>query len=93
MLITGRPYGIYRDWLFRRIYGHRNGGIRSILIDSFANATFQVPLCLGLLAWAGAAPYQMLVAAVSILIIAGVSGWPYGMFLNHCRRLVGASVS
>ena len=89
MLISGRPYGIYRDWLFRRICGARTRGTQSLLIDSLANATFQVPLYLGLLAWGGATPYQMLVASLSILVIASVSGRPYGMFLNTCRRLLG----
>lgn len=89
MLISGRPYGIYRDWLFCRVRGARNPAIESILIDSFANATFQVPLYLGLLASGGATPNQMLVASVSILIMASVSGRPYGMFLNCCRRLLG----
>ena len=90
MLISGRPYGLYRDWLFCRIGGVRNAGTAPLLIDSFANATFQVPLYLGLLAWGGATPSQMLVASVSILVIASVSGRPYGMFLNYCRRRLGA---
>lgn len=93
MLITGRPYGIYRDWLFRRFWGASARGMGSILIDSFANTTFQVPLYLGLLAWGGATASQMLMASVSIVIIASVSGRPYGMFLNFCRRLLGVPVS
>lgn len=93
MLITGRPYGIYRDWLFRRFHPARTQGVRSILIDSLANSTFQVPLYLGLLAWGRADPGQMLVASASIIVIASVSGRPYGMFLNYCRRLLGVSDS
>ena len=89
MLITGRPYGAYRDKLFDWFGGRRASQLRSLLIDSFANMTFQVPLYLGLLAWGGASPHQMLVAATSILIISSISGRPYGLFLNLCRKLVG----
>ena len=89
MLITGRPYGAYRDKLFDWFRGGRGSQLRSLLIDSFANMTFQVPLYLGLLAWGGASPQQMLVAATSILIISSISGRPYGLFLNLCRKLVG----
>ena len=89
MLITGRPYGIYRDFLFRRLGGQSASRLRSLLIDSAANATFQLPLYLALLAWGGASRRQALVAATSILIIASVSGRPYDIFLHYWRRLFG----
>lgn len=90
-LITGRPYGIYRDKLFQR-FGHRPvRPLESLLIDSFANAAFQVPLHVGLLAWGGASSHQMLVAATTILVVASISGRPYGVFLRCCRLLFGAS--
>lgn len=89
MLATGRPYGLYRDYLFDRFGNERATQLRSLLIDSAANTTFQVPLYLGLLAWGGASPQQMLIAATSIVIIASISGWPYGVFLNYWRKLFG----
>lgn len=91
LLITGRPYGIYRDKLFQRVGHHPVRPLESLLIDSFANATFQVPLYVGLLAWGGASSHQMLVAATTILVVASISGRPYGVFLRYCRLLFGAS--
>lgn len=89
MLVTGRPYGLYRDILFDR-FGKGPGAQRgSLLIDSFANLTFQVPLYLGLLAWGGASFRQMMIAGTSIAFLAAISGRPYGLFLNACRRLFG----
>ncbi len=91
MLITGRPYGIYRDKLFERLGRGRVTPQKSLLIDSLANVTFQLPLYVGLLAWGGASSRQMLVAATTILMIASLSGRPYGMFLSWWRRRFGAS--
>lgn len=88
-LITGRPYGLYRDWLFERFGGQRPARLRSLSLDTLANVTFQVPLYIGLLAWGGASAQQVLVAATTIGILASVSGRPYGVFLNYCRRLFG----
>ena len=87
MLVTGRAYGAYRDLMFERFGNGPSAPLKSLLIDSIANVSFQVPLYLGLLAWAGASIGQMLVAATSILLIAGISGRPYGIFLNFWRRL------
>jgi hypothetical protein len=91
MLITGRPYGLYRDKLFELFGGEHATQLRSLLIDTVANMTFQIPLYLGLLAWGGATARQMLVAATSIAIIASISGRPYGVFLNYSRKLFGVS--
>lgn len=91
MLITGRPYGIYRDKLFAWFGDRRRSRFRTLAIDSIANATFQTPLYIALLAWGGASCEQMLVAAVSIIAIASVSGRPYGLFLNMWRGALGVS--
>ena len=91
MLITGRPYGIYRDMLFERFGKRRRSRLSSLLIDSVANLTFQVPMYLGLLAWGGASIRQMIVAATSVAFLAAISGRPYGVFLNGCRKLFGVA--
>lgn len=89
-LAIGRPYGLYRDWLFHRLTddGH-NGLIRRIMVDTFANLTFQIPLYILILAFNGATRLQIIAAVGSILLIAVISGRPYGVFLNTCRRWFG----
>jgi hypothetical protein len=91
MVVTGRSYGLYRDYLFKRFVTAPAGRLAAIVIDTIANATFQLPLYLSLLAWGGASLRQMLVAGTSILIIAAVSGRPYGIFLSRWRKVMGAS--
>lgn len=86
-LLTGRPYGIYRDWIFRRLGSAEIPPLQKILLDTFVNLTFQIPLYALILAFNGARGSQILTAVSSILVIVGLSGRPYGMFLSGCRRL------
>jgi hypothetical protein len=93
MLFTGRPYGIYRNWLFR-LFGNKNASrLKATVIDTVANTTFQVPLYCCLLALNGASIGQMVTAVGSITIIAILSGRPYGVFLVWCRKLFGVPAS
>lgn len=86
-LLVGRPYGAYRDWVFRRLGSAETTTLQKILLDTFINLTFQIPLYALILALNGATLLQILTAVSSILVIVGLSGRPYGIFLNGCRRL------
>lgn len=87
MLLAGRPYGIYRDWLFR-LFGANNGDqIKAAITDTFANVTFQVPVYSSLLAVNGASVNQIIAAVSSVIVLIVVSGRPYGLFLVWCRKL------
>jgi hypothetical protein len=88
-LLIGRPFGIYRDWVFRRVGSVEKTLLQKILLDTFINLTFQIPLYALILALNGATFLQVLTAASSILVIVGLSGRPYGIFLSGCRRLFG----
>ena len=44
MLVTGRPYGIYRDWLFRLLSNKNTSSLKATAIDTLANMTFQIPV-------------------------------------------------
>ena len=46
ILFAGRPYGLYRDWLFKLLGGNGNevGELKSTVIDTFANFSFQITL-------------------------------------------------
>jgi hypothetical protein len=93
MLLIGRPYGFYRDFVFR-LFGNKNPGrIKAAALDTFANLTFQVPVYSGLLALNGATIGQILTAVGSIIFVIVLSGRPYGLFLVWCRRLFGVSAS
>lgn len=91
-LIIGRPYGLYRDWIFKTITSKNKTALQTFLLDTFANLTFQIPLYILILLLNGATLVQVFTAASSILIIVSISGRPYGIFLNFCRKLFGVSI-
>ena len=89
MLIAARPYGIYRDWLFKFMAGEKENQLKAIAIDTFANVTFQIPLYICLLTFNGATLGQVFAAVSSIIFIIIISGRPYGLFLVLIRKLFG----
>lgn len=91
-LIIGRPYGLYRDWIFKTITSNNKTALQTFLLDTFANLTFQIPLYILILLLNGATLVQVFTAVGSILIIVSISGRPYGIFLNFCRKLFGVSI-
>jgi hypothetical protein len=93
MLLAGRPYGVYRDWLFRVLGKMNSGPFKAAVLDTFANVTFQVPVYSCLLALNGASVSQILTAVSSIILIIILSGRPYGLFLVWFRRLFDVPTS
>ena len=91
-LIIGRPYGLYRDWIFKTITSNNKTALQTFLLDTFANLTFQIPLYILILLLNGATLVQVFTAVGSILIIVSISGRPYGIFLNFCRKLFSVSI-
>jgi len=69
MLLAGRPYGIYRDWLFRLLGNMSSGPVKAAVLDTSANVTFQVPVYSCLLALNGATASQIFTAVSSIILI------------------------
>lgn len=89
ILFAGRPYGLYRDWLFRRLGDSRGRNLRSSLLDTFANTSYQAALYAGILALNGVEPAKMLKAMLSVIAVGLMSGRPYGLFLLWVRKLFG----
>ena len=90
-LIIGRPYGLYRDWIFKKVTSKNKTVLQTFLLDTFTNLTFQIPLYILILLLNGATLVQVFMAVSSILILVSISGRPYGIFLNFCRKLFGVS--
>ncbi|HEV2503581.1 MAG TPA: L-alanine exporter AlaE [Mesorhizobium sp.] len=90
ILFVGRPYGIYRDWLFAVTAGNSNQ-LKAAAVDTVANISFQIPIYCVLLAINGATIPQIVSASGSIVVISALSGRPYGLYLVWCRKLFGVS--
>ncbi len=88
-LITARPYGLFRDWVFRTSRAAKAGEVRRAFADITAFVGFQIPIYAAILVLTGASSKQVVAACSTATVILAVSGRPYGLFLEFCRRLFG----
>lgn len=86
-LITGRPYGWFRDKLFLTLGIDRSSPLKLFLGDTLAFVVFQVPLYVLVLLFAGATWKQIAVTSLSASLVFSLTGRPYGIFLDFCRRI------
>lgn len=87
MILTGRPYGMWRDWVFS--FFPRLGRWGAIPVDIFAFLLFQVPIYVAILAVAGADRAEMMAAVGSAIVFMVILSRPFGLFLEAMRRLFG----
>ncbi|MDO9514992.1 MAG: L-alanine exporter AlaE [Syntrophales bacterium] len=88
-LVTGRPYGWFRDRLFVILRIDRSNRLMMIFGDTLAFVVFQVPLYVVVLLFAGATWSQITVSSLFMSLAFMVTGRPYGIFLDLCRNMAG----
>ena len=88
-LVTGRPYGWFRDRLFLFLKIDRSRRLMMIFGDTLAFVVFQVPLYVLVLLFAGATWSQIAVSSAVMSLTFLITGRPYGIFLDFCRSLAG----
>ncbi len=89
MVLTARPYGIWRDWVMTRADPGRSTS--ALLHDMFALLAFQVPIYTAIIYAGGATGDQLWRGALGAAIYMLVLGRPYGLWLDLVRRWFGLS--
>ncbi|QQA43541.1 L-alanine exporter AlaE [Pelagovum pacificum] len=87
MIVTGRPYTRWRDWLFARV--QPRGRLSAALTDIAAFLAFQVPVYGTTLMIAGASAAEALVAIGSAATFMILLARPFGLFVELVRRISG----
>ena len=87
MILTGRPYGAWRDWFFATTKPTVSWS--KSLIDGVAFLTFQLPIYRLTLWIVGADVTEIgtLLASTALLML--IISRPFGLFLQAMRRLAG----
>ena len=88
-LIIARPYGKYRDWIFKKFKVDFGNQLQQGVADIFANASFQIPIYILILLSTGATAGQILKGVGSLAILMLIIGRPYGLFLTFIRWISG----
>lgn len=88
--ITGRPYGIYRDYVMRKFRVKEDSHwFKKYVADVFTFATGQTPLYIAYLATAGADLEQITKGATFLTFVAPLTGRPQGMTYDYLRNQFG----
>ncbi len=91
MVLTGRPYGLWRDWVFARF--SPQGRSMNIIADIFAFLIFQVPVYVTTLFIAGATFIEIQVAVSAAVFFMIVLSRPFGLFLEGLRKWAGTTAT
>jgi hypothetical protein len=89
MILTGRPYGVWRDWFFAGTKPTVSWS--KSLIDGLAFLTFQLPIY-GLTLWIAGADFDevsTLLGSTAVLML--IVSRPFGLFLQAMRKLAAIS--
>jgi hypothetical protein len=93
IVFTARPYGLWRDMIFRWFGAAEGGPARAAMFDIVAFVSFQAPVYATILYFAGASIEQIALAIPSAAVAMVMAGRPYGVFLEWVRSLFGAGAS
>lgn len=86
MVLTARPYGVWRDLVMRRA---GVGAASRTLWDTAALLSFQVPIYAAIIAMGGAAGDELLRGTAGAALLMLVLGRPYGVWLDWVRARFG----
>jgi len=88
--LTGRLYGIWRDWFLTRLkVNEKSHFFRKYLCDTLAFVGFQLPLYWISMTISGVELNEMIRASMPLVLIAGITGRPYGVWLDKFRLECG----
>lgn len=87
MIVTGRPYTRWRDWLLSRL--RPQGRIGLALTDITAFLLFQVPVYGATLLVAGASLSEALIAIGAAVVFMILLARPFGLFVDLVRQAFG----
>ena len=84
MMVTARPYGLWRDWFFSKTRPQR--WFTNLVGDIIAFITFQVPVYVATLALAGANASEIVAAVSASIVFMILLSRPFGIYLQAVRN-------
>ena len=91
MMVTARPYGLWRDWFFSKTRPQLR--LKKLVGDIIAFITFQVPVYVATLALAGANASEIAAAVSASIVFMILLSRPFGIYLQAVRNWASTSVS
>ena len=91
MVITGRPYGIWRDGFFKKT--KPTASWNKVLIDGLAFLSFQLPIYALTLVIAGADQNEVIILLTSTSFLMFIVSRPFGVYLEAVGTWANATNS
>lgn len=89
-IVLGRPYGSYRDLVFHTCnVTEQSGFFKKFFADVGAMSSFWLPIYAGILYSAGADKDQITTGCASTVVVAAITGRPFGWYLDKLRQWFG----
>ncbi|WMS43577.1 L-alanine exporter AlaE [Acuticoccus sp. MNP-M23] len=85
MVLTARPYGLWRDWFVARTAPP----LPQFVADAVALLVFQVPIYAAIVAMGGASGAAILRGCLGFAVLMMLVGRPYGIWLDFIRARFG----
>jgi len=86
-ILTARPYGIYRDFVFQKFSINSKKWVNDLVVDTFSFVSFQTPLYIIILRFSGASFWEIFTGCFSALALLLLVGRLYGLWLDLVRKL------
>jgi hypothetical protein len=86
-LLTARPYGIFRDWIFYKAKSSEKDSLKNTAVDIVSFVSFQVPIYAIILIMSGANTNQSIISCSTITLFSVFIGRPYGICLDFFRKI------
>ncbi|MFT6899042.1 MAG: hypothetical protein ACJA13_003473 [Paraglaciecola sp.] len=84
--LVALPFSLWRNFIVRSTGLHHDSSrLKTYLVDSLIFFSFQLPLYVGNLILGGADFIEIVKATVTVSLIAGTLGRPYGIYLDWIR--------
>jgi hypothetical protein len=88
--VIGRPYGIFRDWAWRKTgTTAKSHWTKKAALDVTTAAAMHGPAYAIMLAIVGASIPQILAGIPFVILVSATTGRPYGAYLDWARRVFG----
>lgn len=88
LLITARPYGIFRDWFCKKVITSEGGVMRRCAADAVSFMIFKGPIYILALIISGATLVQIAATCTSGVLLLAIAGRPFGLLLDSARWLL-----
>ena len=92
--VVARPFGLWRTFILKKFRITDTSSFwNTYKADTLAFLSFQLPLYVGNMVLGGASTSEIISAGITVSVVAGLLGRPYGIYLDWIRKQCGLKLN